>query len=179
MNNPKVRTPPTVKIHKGIVYSITINPNDKKQYYQSPKVNYAGYKDRLKAFKRGWHNLFTEMFSLNETDYYLCIECSEPLEQNNPPRLHFHGWIRFNSIDAINEFLLINMRALQHVSNINIDMISDQQYWYDYCHKQEQNGYGCLENMPPNIDNIFDFMSLPGFVFLSDDSDDESLLDDT
>lgn len=180
MNNPKARpSVPTVKLHKDTVYSITINPDDKHQYYQSPKANYTSYKDRLKTFSKYWHNLFTEMFSLHEIDYYLCIECSEPIDKPTPPRLHFHGWIRFNSVDAINEYLLINMRALQHVSNINIDTISDHEYWYDYCHKQEQNGYGTLENMPPNVDNVFEFMSLPGFVFLSgdDSSHDESLIE--
>lgn len=175
MNPPVARKEPQVKLHKGVIYSITINPNDKHQYYQSPKANYTSYKDRLKTFKRYWSNMFTEMFSLHETDYYLCIECSEPIDKPTAPRLHFHGWIRFNTIDSINEYLLINLRALQSVANINIDTIEDHDYWYDYCHKQEQNGYGVLDNMPPHKDNVFEFMNLPGYVFLSDD---ESLIED-
>lgn len=144
------------------IYAITLNPNDKRQFYVAPEKNMTSWRTRLATFKNKWGTILNECLSLHEIDYFVYIECSEPLKGKlKPPRLHFHGYIRFNSYHAINEFLLCTLRFLQHESNVYIDTIADPIEWQAYCVKQQANGYGNLNNMPPNKNDVYQWMSLP------------------
>lgn len=154
-------------LHPGVVYSITINPDDKRQRFMSPdKTSSVSHKDRLKAFGRLWHGLFTEYFSMNETDYYLQTECSFNLVTG--PRLHFHGYIRFQSTFAIREFLCITARALLSMCNLDIDTIGqtpeDWEEWKSYTHKDTYLGWPTFENMPPNFDSLQEWMFPPNDI---------------
>lgn len=140
-----------VLLRKDICYAITINPDDKHQYNVAPVKNQSKSKERLSVFKHRWQTAMTEMFSMHETNWYLNVECSENFETT--PRLHFHGWIKFNTNYAIREFLLINFRALKTMSNIKIDQLNDPIKWELYCNKQSFLKLGHIDNMPPHIED--------------------------
>lgn len=167
---------PDVLLHEHITYAFTLNPDDKRQFFTAPQKNLSQSAERLKTFTHKWHAILTEMFSMNETDFHLNIECSEPIKDSNdrPPRLHFHGYIRFNSVFAIREFLLINARVLKTMSNFTIKEIDDPDKWMDYIHKQTFLMLGEINNMPPNEQHYLQWIA--GYIHFEDEDESE---DDT
>lgn len=142
-------------LHHNRWYSITINPDDKHQYYVPPNKMTSVYKERLSKFKHYWNNMFTEIFTMFDIDYDLVLEISEPLQKDERinhntslPRLHFHGKVRFRTIDSILEFLLVNVKVVRSVATMVVKPIQDDQWEKDYCTKQEYLGLGTLNNMP-------------------------------
>lgn len=164
---------PDVLLHEHVTYAFTLNPDDKRQYYTAPEKNLSQSTNRLKMFTTKWHALLTEMFSMNETDFHLNIECSEPIQESNDraPRLHFHGYLRFNSVFAIREFLLINARVLKTLSNFTIKPIDDPDKWLDYIHKQSFLMLGHINNMPPGQNHYLEWIA--DYLNLDYDADDD------
>lgn len=134
-------------LKRGVVYAITINPDDKHQYYKVPDPLVQVWKERLEAFQKSWKTTFYKMFDMYETTYNMRIEISEPLDGSDAvPRLHFHGIIRFDTDNAIMEFLLVNLRALKTMSRVKIKPIDDIEIWYNYCMKQSYLPLGYLHH---------------------------------
>lgn len=164
-------------LHPKVTYAITINPDDKRQYFTAPP---ASYKQRLKEFKTRWRKAFVEFFDLYDTDYHLFLECSEPYRKGQdprPPRLHFHGYIRFHDAEAVLQFLLVTTRALQTMANIIIDTIDPSTSWkyVDYCEKQQYLPYPIFSNIPPHEEDYIEWLSIPGMLKLLD-SDSEEII---
>ncbi len=111
------------------LYSITINPCDKYQFFRR--------KERLALFR----NKLYEMFVSRWCDYDLYIELSEPrdtlIHKYQGARLHIHGYIGFTHKDQLLHFLLYEMGRLCQLGSINIDTVSNVTTWTTYCHKQE------------------------------------------
>lgn len=131
MKNPYlVKKPKDIFYRKDILYSITVNPDDKFQY--------LGKSDRMQSFRNLIAGIFVK-YPQQKTDYYLMVELSEPREVNPPgvgPRLHIHGMIRFNSNKAVKQFLLTDFYQLTRLGHVDIDVVNDFEYWDDYIHKQ-------------------------------------------
>ena len=118
-------------IEKGI-YAVTINPDDKHQYF--------GKADRLQLFRTTCHNGLLFLRSIH-VDYHLYIELSEPKNNSqgskNGPRLHLHGILKFRSTLSIKNFLLHGIYNLTRWSNYDLDTIKDLDIWKAYCQKQQ------------------------------------------
>lgn len=113
-------------------YSITINPDDKHQYF--------GKADRMQQFRTHVHNglLFLKAMHI---DYHLYTELSEPKDNEkwskNGPRLHCHGIIRFRSTLSIKNFLLMGIYNLTRWCMYKLGHITDVTIWETYCLKQQ------------------------------------------
>lgn len=107
---------PIEQIMVDTVYSITINPSDKYQFWNNPK--------RLLRF----HAKAIEMLPLDFIEGHLFLEISPN------GRLHYHGYIRI--LDPLN-FLLLHVKRLEEYSHYEIDTIQDISDWLAYCMKQQ------------------------------------------
>lgn len=115
----------------GNTYAVTLNPQDKYQYFGNP--------DRLQKL----HNKLYELF-LNRPkgmDYKFFFEISEPKLlkcEKGGPRIHIHGWITFNTDKSVYKFLLTFLYKLQHIGILDIDTIDNMDTWQSYCTKQQR-----------------------------------------
>ncbi len=122
---------PSNFLNKGVHYSITINLDDKHQYF--------GIDDRDKKAHSFMYEQLLHFKSIGIT-HELYMELSEPKSNSiskNGPRLHFHGTIMFHSCKSVKRFLLIEWYKLSRFSNFDIDTINDMDKWVLYCKKQQ------------------------------------------
>lgn len=124
----------------GRRYALTINPNNKYQYYC--KTN------RLDLFKRYVNEvLFKDFTGL----YHCVIELSEPIgDITVAPRLHIHGYILFQNKSELGTFMLHTLPQWvnsNHVHIVPMGRYSDM--WYYYMHKQNilSTKYSCISNI--------------------------------
>lgn len=114
---------------KDTIYSFTLNPSDKHQYF--------GCADRLTKFHSFFYLLFQDLPSTIQ--YHFCIELSEPThivgEYSRGPRLHFHGVIRFTTLDSIKNWGLFHLDRISRDAQVMIDTCSDILVWQKYCYK--------------------------------------------
>lgn len=94
-------------------YAFTVNT--KEQYFSEP--------DRLKKVIR----IIKTKLSSPNFSYKLYIELSPK------GRIHGHGYIW---IENPYEFVLNDISKIESYMNIDIDDITDEEIWYDYCTKQ-------------------------------------------
>lgn len=111
-------------LQNDILYTFTINPNDKKQYYhQSRRVKLivSGVTEFLNTFK-------------DFSEYTLYPEFSTPNATKTKlgPRLHYHGIIKFTNVM---EFYKRGYLSLLKWCMFEIDTIEDRSIWKKYCHK--------------------------------------------
>lgn len=127
---------------KDKLYSITLNPTDKYQYF--------GKIGRFKLFRSF---IFQEIqhWSQMGIDYELYIEISEPRGMKVPPyrgpRLHLHGYINFKTISSIGYFLSLGYYKLLKFTSVDIDTIADPKAWLSYCKKQHLFKNNRLSNL--------------------------------
>lgn len=140
-------------------YAITINPNNDHQYICTAQRERHSWKERLSSFTSYWQSYFEKKLTLYDIDYYLHIEVAEKLSDKKNVRkhckinrLHFHGKIRFRTVDAINQFLLIELMLLRSYSTVEIKPIKDTG-WEKYCTKQEYLGLGQIDNKPVYVES--------------------------
>ncbi len=118
-------------------YEITISPNDKSQYFGSPR--------RIELFTMKVQSILTKALTNNGVEFKLWLELSEPKEINKEAykksksgsRLHYHGTIRFPNEIAVGLFLLKGQYLLSrtmdvYISNKGVKRIE----WIPYCRKQ-------------------------------------------
>lgn len=126
-----------VLLHIDTEYAITVNPADKYQYFGKEDVHEAPRCDLVNKYFR---NLMQD-FSINQVEYKLLMECSEPLRGNRRPdkavpRLHYHGRIYFSSMESIRWFLMYGAGQLAAVCSYSIEPLKDPDGWDAYCNKQ-------------------------------------------
>lgn len=99
-------------------YAFTINPSDKYQKFNS----YTRLSDFLK-----------------DSTHYLSTLCRYVLYPELSPkgRLHFHGWIWFNTTDEIVQFYLNYLPSIKDKCTYEMDYLTDIQVWTKYCLKQK------------------------------------------
>lgn len=139
-------------------YAITINPDNSHQYVCTAQRERHSWKERLSNFTKYWQGYLETRFSLNDIDYYLHIEVAQKLSDKKNARtyckinrLHFHGKIRFRTLDALNQFLLVELMLLRSHSTVEIKPIKDTG-WEKYCTKQQYLGLGHIDNKPVYIE---------------------------
>lgn len=102
------------------VYSITINPSDKRQYFDCI--------DRVELLVEYMEK---EICKVPNVDLKLHMEISRT------GRLHFHGTISFNSYETITRFYKCHIHQWLEWGHINIDTIKDKEVWKTYCEKSK------------------------------------------
>jgi len=98
----------------GQSYKLSINPASQPVSLKSLNKWYSEFTERLRPF-----------VTLNSLA--LCLESSPT------GRLHFHGIIEINDM---REYLYL-VRLLELIATFDIDYIDSEQYWFDYCIKQD------------------------------------------
>lgn len=129
------------KYKPGIVYTLTINPNDQHQYMTCPKKSLGDY-DRLEQFRTFAQNLITSI-SINGIICNMNIDVSSPFqksEKKSCARLHLHGCIYFSDVTAIQWFHLYGATYIFDIGTMEMDTIDDFDTWIDYCTKTEWMG---------------------------------------
>jgi len=102
------------------VYAITINPCDKRQYFDCT--------DRIIKLTEYMEQQLLEVPNI---DFKLWMECS----RNG--RLHFHGTICFPTYDSIKHYYVIQLHKWLELMNIEIKIINDIEVWQTYCTKSK------------------------------------------
>lgn len=119
----------SVFYEKNTHYAVTINPEDKFQYFGTP--------ERFKKFRSLMYELFLSL-TQQHIAYKFVIELSEP--RNNKygsgPRYHVHGWILFKSNRSIWQFLDNTFYRWTRIGHVDIDTIKDLVDWETYMTKQ-------------------------------------------
>mgnify|MGYP003384953388 CR=1 FL=1 len=118
--------------NKQQLYTITINPSDRHQYYNN--------QDRLSKVRNWLHEKLMETFDANNVKYDTRIEISEPhgnLINHQGPRVHLHGIFKFTSTLSIKNYLLFGQHKLNKEASIEIDICNDPILWAHYCDKQQ------------------------------------------
>lgn len=128
--NGKKSPPPVTRLYEvDHWYSITVCPNDGRQYIRK--------QDRMQRCKS---YMYEQMLPLakHHIDYKLWMDISEPrkvMEKALGPRIHWHGVIKFRHRRGILYWLLYGMNNIALESIIEIDSIDDMPYWLEYCQK--------------------------------------------
>ncbi len=129
---------PVIFYKKNIKYEITINPNDKNQYFGNPR--------RLQLFIMHMQKLLQLAFDNYGIRYKLHLELSEPkainkeshkMKSTSGARLHFHGTLAFPSDAIVGEFLLKSQYLLSRHSDIQLNSYREE-YWPKYILKQRK-----------------------------------------
>ncbi len=116
-------------------YEITINPNDKHQYFGNVR--------RLELFVMDIQKLLVQALDNYDVRYKLYIELSEPRSINKDStskstsgaRLHMHGYIICDDTLIVGLFLLKSQYYLSRWSDVQINSFREE-YWPKYCLKQ-------------------------------------------
>lgn len=125
----------TLKIGKA--YALTLAGSNKAQFQN------LSFVDRYKKCRNLHCKLLSE-FQINEISYYFVEELSIP-KDSNISRYHLHGYIVFQSEDAILYFLLEFLSGIADRFQWKLKEVTDRQGWFDYCHKQ--NLLGSIHNL--------------------------------
>jgi len=114
----------------NVWYSITINPEDRNQYFGTP--------NRYVNFMRWIRGELFEIFPLPMV-YVGNVELSEPknLTLGMGPRLHFHGMFKFKDNAQIFKFLLMGLNRAARGGHVDIDTVGNVPTWISYCRKHE------------------------------------------
>ncbi len=120
----------------NIRYEITINPNDKHQFYGKPR--------RLQLFVMDIQKLLIKAFDNYDIEYKLCIELSEPRSLNKEnskkcksgARLHMHGYLLMPNDLAVGNYLMKSTYYLTRWSDVQVNEYR-KCYWAEYCHKSD------------------------------------------
>lgn len=131
----------------GEWYSLTIAPNNKRQYIRDG--------ERIGKCRKYMYDKVLA-WPQHGIEYWLRPELSEPrkstFDKNGDPstigpRLHWHGMIRFLNNKSILYWLVYGMSYLMIDCVVDIDTISDYDVWVSYCKKQESiNNFNPLES---------------------------------
>lgn len=119
----------------NILYAITINPDDSKQYNKRETKNLYDRMAKVKAYINETM-LCLPQFSI---EYELYLELSEPSDSTfgRYPRIHVHGLIRFDNNKSINQWLLYEFYRIMEHNMICIKPIDNLLEWEKYCKKQQ------------------------------------------
>lgn len=117
-------------------YCFTVSPSDKHQNYG---LNSAA---RVTAFMEHWRDLFDKWFNKIST-----IRVKLRMEVSKQGRLHFHGWIKFRTIEDIKVFYIYIFPKLKDICTLDIheftalkangdEFNNKYKTWKDYVNKQ-------------------------------------------
>ncbi len=117
---------------KHTTYAITINLNDKHQYF-----------GRVERMSLAHSFMYEQLIHYKRIGIIIILhtELSEPKNSalsKNGPRVHFHGTIRFQSNKSVKQFLLLEWYKISRYAVLDIDTINDPSIWDSYCKKQEK-----------------------------------------
>lgn len=123
----------------GVPYSVTVQPDDHHQYYESGV--------RLKQFR----DKMAEVMLANTCCYNFVIELSEPhgsiLRHHSGARLHMHGIILFENISELAHYLMYDQARWCKCGRLEVDTITDMDVWIGYMKKQNIIKHRKVRNM--------------------------------
>lgn len=119
-----------LKYKKNTVYAVTIQPDDKHQYFRSPT--------RFSKFLDHMNSLLVPLIS-SKIDFYFIIELSEPIGTvtGQGSRLHLHGVINLKATESVYRFLLNHLSDFLLCGRLEISEVHDLDAWWTYIHKQK------------------------------------------
>lgn len=123
-------------------YAITINPDDKHQYFHDGGQRFSNFINHANDY-------YFCRLKQNEIDYVLHPEISEPrdnIQYAGSPRLHFHGVVYLKSKQSILHFLLQFLVKVSSFAMYKIEPLKDSYKWESYCKKQSFLGFKPLSN---------------------------------
>lgn len=110
----------------NVCYSLTINPSDDFQFFNSSS--------RLNQ-SREWMEYI--LFLYGQKIYINIFQ-----EVSRRGRIHYHGKIKFKTIEALKTFYVEHLHNLLSKAHIEIDTISNPEEWDEYCRKSDKL-WGC------------------------------------
>lgn len=116
-NNRKHKNPPPEEMVANMAYAISYNPEVQPL---SPKFTLD-----LITWHNGMDNIFKDL-------KYSHVNLN--VEMSSGTRWHYHGTIK---VDNIMKFFIYDLPVLREHGSFEIDTISDNEPWKQYCHKQE------------------------------------------
>lgn len=133
-------------------YSITINPNDSRQYFKKKKRIYL-----MHEYFVNYHFL---RWKKNGISFAFNYEISNPWKSfnkkgvNRPARIHYHGIIKFPNATAMGAWYFKYYNRIIEHAMIEIDTIDNPKHWLSYCRKNE-----------PLMKQICDSVGFPHYCF--------------
>lgn len=135
--------------NKGDLLSVTIQPDDKLQGFNTPK--------RYQDFLGFYHTKLNRILEDNKLfQFYFRLELSEPIGSVQPdhgPRLHLHGFVELLTNYAVFKWLCDVMPDLLTHARLEVHHIKSAemaQGWHEYIHAQET--YMPVGAMVSNVD---------------------------
>lgn len=113
----------------GKEYAITINPSDKRQSYRSvhPRARMINADNKLKFYLQEWKD--------KGIKFKLYPEVSIPSKPQAYNRLHWHGTIKFPTVESLFWYILILRHKIISDNMVVIKPIDDKEKWHAYCTK--------------------------------------------
>lgn len=140
-NEPVKVRHPKQKIHLGIEYTFTVNPEGQ---YDSLKRTSLEVPKRHESVHKSMRKIFAEL-AVSGVQYYLQMEASEPIGGVTPKkagsRFHYHGYIKFPTVESLRDFYEYGTVYLTNTSSYEIDTIKDRDAWDEYVNKQSFLGW--------------------------------------
>lgn len=118
--NPKDKMLSPEAIEVGTIYSFTVNPNDKRQYWE--------LMDRVEKLTH-----FMELQLIDIPNVHIMLH----MEISRTGRLHFHGTIKFTTKECIKHFFLFKIYDWMKLHQLDMGVINDSKIWDDYCTKSK------------------------------------------
>lgn len=122
-------------LDKDVTYSITINPNNEKQYFYN--IN------RVRNINKHFTNNYFKPMADHGIIFEIYPELSTP-DQNRPYRYHWHGTIKFNG--GLEKWYIDIHNRMVRECNIDIDTIENMDVWKDYCTKNKSLIHGLVKH---------------------------------
>lgn len=119
-------SPETIKL--DVYYSITICPDDSRQFWKNEVRDMKVHGE--------YRNYIFSNYDISEYHVVLYQELSRT------GRIHYHGKIKFLTMNSIHKFYLKQIHILQEYNIIEIDTIKDDKVWEEYITKY--NHLRCL-----------------------------------
>lgn len=105
------------------LYAFTLNPNDHNQFWDSTIIQ------RYELFRDTTLRRLKNVLSAIDTKFEIHLDIA------NSGRMHWHGYIWWETLDDYYNFLMYARRKLDKWSKIEIDYINDAKIWKKYVYK--------------------------------------------
>lgn len=154
MNDSSNEKQPTITYNQHMLdlkttYTININPGDEHQYFETNSK--FSREDRLFHVCKYIQNIHMHPLSQDCT-YKLYPEISDPNHKQESKaynRIHFHGLIKFNTIEGLRQWYLWRHNAITKISHMTLDTIDNLETRKNYQTKDKK-----IMKLLCEIDNI-------------------------
>ncbi len=140
----KVKTFSTDMYATGIKYAITINPDNVHQYAENTSLTNSELvkpSDRFVFVNRYINNKIVYKYKELGMKFEVYPEIKHPNDDDKKsviPRIHYHGWITFTTVQGLNIWYMYLYTRIKKVSMINVKPIECKKSWHNYVYKNHK-----------------------------------------